>query len=222
MSAGGRRDRSQHQPSGLGPAVLPKDLRLIRQKSQTVRRGSSPAATPCTSHNGSQSSPISHNWDEVLTRANSPAAHPLCCIPWEISRHFPGPKQVSMGQQSIVAQYMHHTVVVQMRTTLMCPQSTQTLGAPAVVPAFQTGCVYWLEDLGLDPWHTHPPVILMLHMSILLPMDLSKGDLAVASPLYHLLKEVSECQSYHITSNFHVFHELWTLTLTNVTKRSTT
>ena len=30
----------------------------------------------------------------------------------------------------------------------------------------------------------------MLQMSILLPVDLLTGDLAVATPLYHLLKEV--------------------------------
>ena len=91
------------------------------------------------------------NWDKVLRRAHSLVVHPPSCIPWQISRHFPSPRQVSMGQESIIAQYMHHTVVVQMRTTWMCIQSTQTLGVAAVVPSFQTGCVYHLEDLGLDP-----------------------------------------------------------------------
>ena len=62
-----------------------------------------------------------------------------------------------------------------------------------VVPPFQPGHVYQPEDLGLNPLcpqHVHPPAVPTLWMSILSPVDLLTGDLAVATPLYHLLKEV--------------------------------
>ena len=99
MSVEDRGDRSPHQSHGLGPAVLPKDLRLIRQKSQTMRRGSSPTATPSVPCNGLWSTPMPPNWNEVLRRAPGLTVHPLSCIPWEISRCFPNPKQVCSGPE---------------------------------------------------------------------------------------------------------------------------
>ena len=118
----------------------------------------------------------------VLRRVHGLAMHPPSHIPQEIS---------SPKQELNVAKYTHHTMAVQMRRILMCPQSTQTSGVIVVVPPFQLGCVYQPEDLGLsplDPQHAHPSALLMLHMSILSPVDLSMGDLVVATP-YHLLKE---------------------------------
>ena len=93
---------------------------------------------------------------------------------------------------SSLSTWVHHGSAD--KNNLNMPPSTQPSEAIVVAPPFQPGHVYQLEDWGLnllDPQHTHLPGIPMIHMSILSLEDLSTGDLTVATPLYHLLKEVS-------------------------------
>ena len=131
--------------------------------------------------------------DEVMRRVHIPPVPPLSHISLVNARHFPTPMQASTGKRSIWLRYTHCTVGTQTMFILMCPQSTQTSEAIEVALPFHLGHVYQPQDLGLDPlhlWHAQPPAVPMLQLSILSPVDLQMGDLAVATLLYWLIKEV--------------------------------
>ena len=160
---------------------------------KTDRRDSAPKVSPGALHGDLQSTSTPPDWDEIMRRVHIPAVYPLNHISLAVSRCFPTPTQASTGQRSIMPRYMHCIMGTQMMITLTFPQSIQTPGAMVVVPPFQPGHVYQWEDLGLNPlhpWHAQPPAVPMLWMSILSLVDLQTGDLAVATPLYCLMKEV--------------------------------
>ena len=102
------------------------------------------------------------------------------------------------------------------------PPKYPDLGSDGSGPSHSSWVCLLTRGLGTEStWpNAHPPTsnIDIMHVYFITSRPFN-GGLESGYLLYHLLKEVSECQSYHITSNSSTFHVFWTPTLTNVTKR---